>query len=129
MNDTKLLLPYRLDLNPVEQVFAKLKTLLRKATEPSSTPENASEPCSIISRPPCAKLPSARRLCMPSNQRRHWQHATENLKPLQSEQHCNEAITDQRSAGAMSAGWLTPRVWPQNAVAPFVIRVHCNTKS
>jgi transposase len=27
--------PYSPDLNPIEQVFAKLKTLLRKADEPS----------------------------------------------------------------------------------------------
>jgi transposase len=43
--------PYSPDLNPIEQVFAKLKLLLRKAAERSSKQHgNASAPCSTPSR-------------------------------------------------------------------------------
>jgi transposase len=41
--------PYTPDLNPIEQVFAKLKTLLHKAGEPSKPPGNVSAICSLPS--------------------------------------------------------------------------------
>ena len=47
--------PYSPELNPIEQVFAKLKTLLRKAAERSvGQPGNASARCSSASPPPSA---------------------------------------------------------------------------
>ena len=45
--------PYSPDLNPIEQMFAKLKLLLRKPLNgPSKQPGSASEPCSTASRQP-----------------------------------------------------------------------------
>jgi hypothetical protein len=48
--------PYSPDLNPIEQVFAKLKTPLRNA--PSMPPGSASAACSTPSNPPSAPITS-----------------------------------------------------------------------
>ena len=46
--------PYSPDLNPIEQVFAKLKTLLRKADERTIEATWTSAPSSTASPPPSA---------------------------------------------------------------------------
>ena len=52
--------PYSPDLNPIEQVFAKLKHLMRKAKEePSTLPGNAPAHCSKPSNPANAKPTSS----------------------------------------------------------------------
>ena len=51
--------PYSPDLNPIEEMFAKLKRLLRKDTsEPSRPHGDASETCSITSAQPNAQTTS-----------------------------------------------------------------------
>ena len=63
--------PYSPDLNPIEQVFAKLKTLLRKAEERTVEPSGgASAPCSNASPQPNAPTTSETPDMLPSNSER-----------------------------------------------------------
>jgi len=61
--------PYSPDLNPIEQVFSKLKTLLKKGptSERSRSSGDASAAYSTASAPPNAQTTFGMRLCVGEN--------------------------------------------------------------